>query len=262
MLYYSMSFVKTLENAIKILKHEFTDTHGGTCIDDSQMYAELIKKMLDILVEAYHDGREEARSVIKEVFLKKFYRLRYGVADSEGNQRILDIFRNAYSKISENGCDYNNFLAEINEMHERKDIFDDKNTSVFVLTGLWMSIENIKALYRTLDPESEHDTCVSNQMAISPWREGRLLTSDLHSTVFPKSDYQLAIERREKKWIQELSNYSSFRNVVEKVATSIIDKTRREIREMKFEDEEKSISMPCPLYMILNEMTRPLPDVR
>lgn len=239
MLYYSMSFVKTLENAIKILKHEFTDTHGGTCIDDSQMYAELIKKMLDILVEAYHDGREEARSVIKEVFLKKFYRLRYGVADSEGNQRILDIFRNAYSKISENGCDYNNFLAEINEMHERKDIFDDKNTSVFVLTGLWMSIENIKALYRTLDPESEHDTCVSNQMAISPWREGRLLTSDLHSTVFPKSDYQLAIERREKKWIQELSDYSSFRNVVEKVATSIIDKTRREIREMKFEDEEK-----------------------
>lgn len=102
-----------------------------------------------------------------------------------------------------------------------------------------MSIENIKALYRTLDPESEHDTCVSNQMAISPWREGRLLTSDLHSIVFPKSDYQLAIERREKKWIQELSNYSSFRNVVEKVATSIIDKTRREIREMKFEDEEK-----------------------
>lgn len=102
-----------------------------------------------------------------------------------------------------------------------------------------MSIENIKALYRTLDPESEHDTCVSNQMAISPWREGRLLTSDLHSTVFPKSDYQLAIERREIKWMQELFNYVTFRSVVEKVATSIIDKTRREIREMKFEDEEK-----------------------
>lgn len=239
MLYYSLSHVCTLENAIKILKHEFTDTHGGNYIDDNQIYAELIKKMLDILVEAYHDGRQETRTVVKDVFLQKFYHMRYGVGDSEGIRRILDIFRNAYSKISDDGCDYSLFLAEINEMHERKDIFEDKNASVFVLTGLWMTIEKIKALYGSFDPQSERDTCVSNQMAICPWREGRILASELHTKVFPKSDYQLAIERREDKWMQELSNYDTFKGVVEQVAESIIDKTRREIREMTFENEER-----------------------
>lgn len=239
MLYYSLSHVCTLENAIKILKHEFTDTHGGNYIDDNHIYAELIKKMLDILVEAYHDGRQETRTVVKDVFLQKFYHMRYGVGDSDGIQRILDIFRNAYSKISEDGCDYSLFLAEINEMHERKDIFEDKNDSVFVLTGLWMTIEKIKILYGSFDPQSEHDTCVSNQMAICPWREGRILASELHTKVFPKSDYQLAIERREDKWMQELSNYDTFKGVVEQVAESIIDKTRREIREMTFENEER-----------------------
>lgn len=239
MLYYSMSFVRTLDKAIKILKHEFTDTHGGTCVDDSQWYAELIKKMLDILVDAYHEGRLETRAVMKEVFLKKFDRMRYGVADSEGCQKLLDIFRSAYSKISGDGSDYNHFLAEVKEMYERKDIFDHKNNSVFVLTGLWMTEENIRTLYGNFVPQSEHDACVSAQLSISPWREGRILTSELHSTVFPKSDYQLAIERREEKWMQELSDYDTFQGVVEKVAVSIIDKTRRELREMTFENEER-----------------------
>lgn len=239
MLYYSMSSVRNLDNAIKILKHEFTDTHGGNYIDDNQMYAELIKKMLDILVEAYYEGRLENRTVVKEAFLQKYNGMRYGVGDNEGNQRILEIFRNAYSKISEDGCDYDLFLAAIKEMHEPRDIFEDKNASVFVVSGLWMTIENIKALYGSFDPQSEHDSCVSNQMAISPWREGRILATELHSKVFPKLDYQLAIERREEKWMQELSAYDTFRGVVEQVAASIIDKTRREIREMNFENEER-----------------------
>lgn len=215
-IYSTLSKVKSLDGVKKVLTHKFDNSYFDYS-DEKEAYVTMMEGVLTRLSHFINEGYTELVNILEEYYCNLFKEHHYICNRDEQTDKLLLLLRKCYNEAGLKVRGRKHFYEQITSIflpHEGEVVKYSEVENVFLMAGLWMTVDDVKNDFAHFNAEDDYDRMKAGWYSEIPFAEVADCGANLYEAKFPKPKGFIIGQERRKQAFDDFANYDVFKHEV------------------------------------------------